>query len=180
MEQHKWVQLSLEEGAHRAHLLAMDQVPFDETLRAYCKANLCGSYGKNHACPPDIGEVEAVIARLKRFQWALVFQSVHPLEDSFDVEGMAAAAKNHDQLTRRIFARLRAGHPEALPLGAGGCMACARCAKLDGAPCRSPERALSSIEAHCVNAAALAKLCGMRYVHEANTVTYFGMCCLDD
>ena len=47
-------------------------------------------------------------------------------------------------------------------------------AKADGLPCRFPQKAIPSLEAHGIHVSKLAEACGMRYINGQNTVTYFG------
>ncbi len=162
-------------GAQCAALIPMEEMPFDPHLRAACEANYCGSYGKNWACPPGVGAIDEVIARAKEYRCALVFQTVGKLEDSFDFEGMTAAAQRHSALAQEI--RKKAGawiEGPVLLLTAGGCDVCERCAKLEEQPCRFPDRMISSLEAYGVHVARLAKRCNMDYINGENTVTYFG------
>lgn len=167
--------LCLEAGASKAAVIDAERVPFDKGLRAYCEANLCGSYGKNWACPPAVGEADALIERAKSFDKALVYQTISPLEDSFDLEGMAEAADRHGRVSAAIQRALDGRLPGAsLMLTAGGCTLCPVCAKLEDQPCRFPDKALSSLEAYCINVSTLAPRCGMKYINGADTVTYFG------
>lgn len=168
-------QFVLDNGAFRAGVVDMDAIPFEPEFRKLCEANACGMYGKSWMCPPDIGPVDGLIARAKQFRQALVFQTVNTLEDSYDFEGMMAAGAEMNRLMatlRRKLAELDAG--PCLLLGAGGCRVCPRCAKLDGQPCRSPEQALSSLEAYGVNVSVLAPMAGMKYINGPDTVTFFG------
>lgn len=81
-----------EYGAFKASVINVDEIQFDENLRSYCEANSCGSYGKNYACPPSVGDVNTVIAKAKSYKKALIFQTVSQIEDSYDFEGMTEAA----------------------------------------------------------------------------------------
>lgn len=161
-------------GAHKAFVIDVDHISFDENLRNYCKMNYCGSYGKNYACPPSVGDVDEVIAQAKQYKKALVFQTVNTLEDSFDLEGMNAAALMHTKVADTIDKDFKTEHPHYLQLTAGGCSVCSICAQVEGEPCRYPDQAISSLEAYCMNVANLAELCHMNYINGQNTVTYFG------
>lgn len=160
-------------GAHRGYVLPISEVPFDKNLRAFCEANRCGCYGRNHMCPPSVGSAEETIARAQSYDFALVFQTIAPLEDSLDIEGMDDAAQKHQLLANALFVALRKELPESLPLSAGACKLCPICAKTVDQPCRHPERAISSLEAFCVNVAQLAEKCHMKYINGQNTITYF-------
>ncbi len=160
---------------NRAELLTVDKIPFDPIFRTYCEANSCGNYGRNWRCPPEEGPIEQLIARAKSFDYAVIYQTVYPLEDSFDFEGMQEAGKLHNQLACTI-TTLLAGLPmtDRMHLGAGGCRMCEKCAKITNEPCRHPEKSMSSLETYGINVSQLAKVCGMNYINGVNTVTYFG------
>lgn len=168
-------QIALDLGAHRAGLIPVAQIPFEPEFRTLCEQNSCGKYGTCWMCPPYVGPVEELIARAKTYQNALVYQMIGQLEDSYDFEGMMAAAQQMNQLSQHLRDRLAPvleGTP--LYLGAGACLVCQRCALLDQQPCRFPERAMPSLESYGINVSQLAPLCGMNYINGANTVTYFG------
>ena len=150
-------------------------IQFEPAFRQACESNACGNYGKCWMCPPDAGPIDELIARAKGFEYALVYQTIGQLEDSYDFEGMMEAAAVHSRVSealRPVFAS--AGFSAALHLGAGGCHVCAGCAKKTNEPCRHPDLAMASLETYGVNVSQLAKLCGMKYINGANTVTYFG------
>lgn len=162
-------------GADRAAVIPGSEVVTDPVFREMCAANACGVYGRCWTCPPDVGEIGELIASLAAYDSVLVYQTVSPLEDSFDFEGMTEARHRHYGVSRALDDALRADAPaRLLHLGAGGCGVCEVCAKRTNEPCRYPDRALASLEAYGVNVSALAKAAGMRYINGQNTVTYFG------
>ena len=166
---------TLAEGAHKANIIEAFEVKTDRAFRDMCAANACGVYGKCYMCPPDVGDVEVLMAEIKNYKYALVYQTVAELEDSFDFEGMVAAKKRTYPLAqslRRVFSKLGVSH--VLHLGAGGCGVCESCAKRTGEPCRVPELAMPSLEAYGINVSELARSAGMKYINGQNTVTYFG------
>lgn len=168
-------QLILDMGAYRAGVVAVEDIDFQPDFRKLCESNACGMYGRSWMCPPLVGEVDQLIASLRRWRWAVVYQTVDALEDSYDFEGMMAAGEQMNQLTARI--RRTLAEKEIAPvllLGAGGCRVCRRCAKLDEQPCRNPEQAIASLEAYGINVSILALQSGMKYINGADTVTYFG------
>lgn len=174
-------QLILEMGAYRAGVVAVEDIDFQPDFRKLCENNVCGMYGRSWMCPPLVGDVDELIASLKRWQWAVVYQTVDALEDRYDFEAMMAAGTKMNRLTARIRRELtRRGVTPTLMLGAGGCRVCQRCAKLDGQPCRSPEEAIPSLEAYGINVSALAPRAGMKYINGPDTVTYFGTVFLEE
>jgi len=165
---------AIHHGAHKAAVIDVDKITFDEILRSYCEANYCGSFGKNYACPPDVGTVRDVIDKARGFRKALIFQTIGQLEDSYDVEGMQEAARLHTNVSNLIEQDMRQQSTDILQLTVGGCTVCKECAIVGNQPCRFPDRAVSSLEAYCMNVSTLAKLCGMNYINGKDTVTYFG------
>ena len=162
-------------GAFCAKVIPVSDIVFEPQFRKMCEQNSCGMYNKCYMCPPEVGEVEALISLAKTYPYALIYQTVTPLEDSFDIEGMEEGKRRHNRLTlslRPLFDHT--GIRECLHLGAGACGVCERCAKSIGEPCRFPERATPSLEAFCVNVYETSKVAGMKYINGQDTVTYFG------
>ncbi|MBQ6947214.1 MAG: DUF2284 domain-containing protein [Clostridia bacterium] len=175
MDTKKWMAAALEAGACNAAMIAVKDMVFDTAFRDMCAANACGVYGKCHMCPPDVGDINDLIAEAKSYRNALVFQYIGRLEDSFDIEGMKESKDKLRTITFALRDRLIAdGEADCLLLGAGGCGVCERCSKLDDQPCKAPHLAIPSLEAYGVNVSKLAAAAGMKYINGVNTVTYFG------
>ena len=175
MDEQKLLQQVLDLGAYKAAIIPVDKIHFDKGFRAMCESNACGNYGKCWMCPPDAGDIDKLMDEAKTFSKALVYQTVGELEDSYDFEGMMEAGERQNQLAQNVskaFAALP--FEKSLHLGAGGCRVCKVCAKRTNEPCRFPDRAMSSLETYGVAVSELAQACGMKYIHGANTVTYFG------
>ena len=153
----------------------VSQFRFDPEFRVLCEKNACGYYGACWTCPPDAGSLEELMARVRGYERAIVFQTIYPLEDSFDIEGMHEASLRHNWLVQAVQTAVKASGEDALVLGAGACGVCKTCTKREGKPCRSSERAVLSLEACGVDVSQLAKLAGLKYINESNTVTYFGV-----
>lgn len=170
------IQAALDAGAAKAAVIPGSSIVLSEEFRAICEANQCGGYGRCWMCPPHLPPIGEAMAQIRRFSHALWFQSVFPLEDSFDVEGMFAAGRNHALLSQRI---REAVEPlisgDSLHLTCGGCHLCPVCAKIDGTPCRMPDKALPSLEGYGVDVYNTTKDTPLKYINGQNTVTYFGM-----
>ncbi len=171
----KWELLKndiLQAGATAVGICDAATVETDTAFVEMCRMNSCGKYGKCWVCPPHLGEYEALSASLKEYERVLVYQTVSPLEDSFDFEGMTQAKKAHYKLSQRLQKLLP--KQDVLHLSAGGCGLCTECTEETGAPCRYPENALAGLEAYGINVSRLAAAAGMNYINGENTVTYFG------
>jgi len=169
------VSKTLKLGAYKANVIEAKQISCDRAFRDMCAANSCGMYGKCYMCPPDVGDIEMLMGEIHNYSFALVYQTVTALEDSFDFEGMVEAKKKSYPLAqslRTVFSDMNI--PKVLHLGAGGCGVCKPCAKQTGEPCRFPEKAMPSLEAYGINVSELAKVADMKYINGQNTVTYFG------
>ena len=167
---------ALSNGAHKANVISVDNVELDRAFRDMCASNACGVYGRCWMCPPDVGDIETLMNEIKEYEHVLVYQTVYPLEDSYDFEGMQDAKKVHYKLSFAVREAVKkeSGVKKALHLGCGGCGVCEVCAKRTGEPCRYPELAMPSLEAYGVNVSRLAASADMKYINGQNTVTYFG------
>ena len=165
----------IELGAYKAAQIAVKDIMFDRSFRTLCESNACGNYGKSYMCPPDAGDIDLLIARAKSYDYAIVYQTVGILEDSYDFEGMMEAGQRLNDLAQAVSATFSASpFSKTMNLGSGGCHVCEVCAKREDAPCRFPDKAMSSLETYGVNVSELAVLSGMQYINGQNTVTYFG------
>lgn len=168
-------QKALSLGAFRAEIVKVADITLDASFRKLCEANACGNYGQNYTCPPDAGDIDELMRKIRTFDKALVYQTVGELEDSYDFEGMMDAAGKHNQLIQAMWDYTDELQLEGvLHLGAGGCHLCSVCGKKTGTPCPYPDRAIVSLETHGINVSLLAQQAGMRYINGQNTVTYFG------
>ncbi len=165
---------SLPFAVHESAWLSPCDVPFDARVRDMCAANRCGMYGKSWACPPGVGDWEALRDECYAYTHALIFTTKHLLDDDFDIEGIQQAAQDHKQFNRALADLLDAKAIPFLFYGAGGCTLCERCTYPDS-PCRFPNRAQRSMEACGIDVGTLANKCGLKYNNGPLTVTYFSM-----
>ena len=168
-----FVSLALDKGAHKAAQISTKQLRFSEEFRTACEQNTCGRYGKNYTCPPHVGEIAELIDRIKQRKFAVVWQTIYALEDSYDFEGMQRGQSRHNAITLEIAEQARAMLPDVLVLGAGGCFLCKNCAVNTDEPCRHPDRAISSLEAHGIDVSSIQYITDLKYINGVNTVTYF-------
>lgn len=167
------VQEMLDFGFSEAAELPVDDLKFLDEVRDMCKANRCGVYAKNWACPPACGTVAECEARVRQYRQGILVQYVGKLEDSFDYEGMQAAAARFRDLFMAKAAELKQRFPGMLALGSGHCGICKSCGYPDE-PCRFPDQMYTPPEGYGLMLSAVCKSCGIPYIHGANTVTYIG------
>lgn len=127
-------------GAYKAGVVDLQDVRFDRAFRAMCETNACGNYGKCWMCPPDAGDIDALMNEAQSYQKALVYQTVGKLEDSYDFEGMMEAARLHNELSRALakwFATLPFAKSCIWVRAAATCVGCAPNARMNPAGIRS-------------------------------------------
>ena len=165
----------LELGAYKVERIVTEKLTFSDEFLPLCEQNRCGRYGRNYTCPPHIGEIHELIAKVKNFDTAIIWQTVANLEDSYDFEGMMEAQNRHNGATVRMakIATEELGEGNFLVLAAGGCTLCKECGALTNTPCVHPEEAISSLEAHGMDVSKIETVSNMKYLNGINTVTYF-------
>jgi predicted metal-binding protein len=171
------VQDALTVKADHAAIAEVAKIKFVEDFRKACEQNVCRKYNTNWVCPPAVGSFHELKARACQYPYGLLFQTVHQMKSSFDWKGMVAAKKVHDSVFRDVLDRVKNKHKiqDILPLNAGACEFCAKCAYLDNEPCRFPEEAFASVEAYGIDVIQLEKTCGIPYYNGKNTVSYVGL-----
>lgn len=163
--------------ARHACIAKVADITFSEDFRMLCEQNSCGFYNKTWMCPPAVGSFSEQKEKVLSFKQGLLFQTVHPLEDSFDWEGMEEGKLNHQKIFREILEDMRQNYlfTEILPLDAGPCKYCQKCAYLSGEKCYFPDQAVSSLEANGIDVMALVKRSGIPYKNGENTVSYVSL-----
>ena len=175
MTEQELIRLVLESGAAKAAVIPQKQIVLSAAFRDICAGNACGKYGRCWMCPPDIGDIELLMAQVRRWKHGLLYQTIAQIEDSFDIEGMSEGSRRHGDVSIAVenaLAPVLGGH---LHLSCGGCHLCERCARLDDLPCRFPEQALPSMEGYGIDVYNTAKPTDLKYINGQNTVTFFGI-----
>ena len=176
MNEEQLIQAALDCGADKAVLINTESIVLNPEFRSMCEANQCGMYGRCYVCPPDVGPIEDLMSRIRKYEKGMLYQIICPLEDSFDLEGMVEAKQRLTGVSQRLLNAIRSVPGErTLHLAGGACGLCEKCGKETGEPCRHPDRALASLESYGVDVYNTAKNAGLKYTNGPNTVTYFGM-----
>ncbi|MGD0919017.1 MAG: DUF2284 domain-containing protein [Thermodesulfobacteriota bacterium] len=168
---------ALESKATRAAIIDTSQISFHEEFRKACERNACRRYNTNWMGPPAIGPIEQLIGKVRKYKQGLLFQTVHPVSSSFDLKGMLEAGEMHEQVFRDLLKKMKNKYDfeDLLPLNAGCCRICTKCAYLDDEPCRHPDEAASSLEAYGIDVGGLEKSAGIPYHNGKNTVSFVGL-----
>lgn len=175
------IEIALSQGAKKAAMISADQIVTSASFLDACSSNVCGNYGRCWMCPPDTGDIDVLIRKVKSFPKALLYQTIYGLEDSFDIEGMGESARLHAAVSRKIERAAKPLLPEGyLHLINGGCRYCETCAKQRNQPCVSPENALASLESHGIDVYNTTRSTDLKYINGQNTVTFFSMILLPE
>lgn len=176
MEEDQLIQTALDCGADNAVSINTESIVLNPEFRRMCEANQCGMFGRCYMCPPDIGPIEDLMPKIRKYEKGLFYQIINPLEDSFDLEGMVEAKIRLTTVSQRLLDAFRSVPGDGtLHLSGGACGLCKSCGKETGEPCRHPDRALASLESYGVDVYNTARNAGLKYTNGTNTVTYFGM-----
>ena len=144
-------------------------------VRDMCAVGKCHMYGKTWACPPGCGTIEEYQQLFDRSDTCIVVQSVGQLEDEFDFETMMETEQVHKERFMALVDKVRAAASDqdakATFLSAGACVICKECTYPD-APCRFPERRLTSMEAAGLVVSDVCTSANIPYNHGKNTIAY--------
>ena len=140
-------------------------------VRQMCEANTCRRYDTNWSCPPGCGSLEEHAERIAKYTTGVLVQTMGELEDSMDIETMLeidAAQKEH---FLAMYEKLRPEYPGMLALGSGCCTQCKTCTYPD-APCRFPEKMVSSMESYGMLVVEVCKANNVKYNYGPCTIAY--------
>lgn len=176
----KLTQICYNYGANNARIINVDQIIFNRQMREWCKDNVCGNYGKNYACPPSAGTIDELINKVKQYSHALIIQTISEINNFEDTADYDDALEFHNMIMLEIRDTLRELNIENHAIGGGHCRICSMCSCLYGEPCKFPEKGMISLSAYCIDVGKLATTCGLKYVKDSKTVTYFGLILFND
>lgn len=162
----------LKNKAFQTAVISTQVITFSKDVVTACERNYCGQYNTCWTCPPAVGNIKMLEKKYKGYNKALVFTTLHKLEDSFDIDGMDNGRLEHQKIEKAATDCL-SGY-KADWLGAGSCSICEKCT-YPHSPCRFPDKAKSSVEACGIDVVHLAKICNINYFNGVNTVTYFSI-----
>ena len=165
------VQEALDTGFSQAGELNVSALVFMPEVRDMCSADRCHQYGKNWRCPPGCGSIEEAAERAAKYSFGIIVQTIGRMEDDFDYETIQATSEKHKNNFSALVEKLRARYNDVLPMGAGTCSLCETCSYPD-APCRLPDKSISSMEAFGLWVSKVCELSGMPYNNGKQTITF--------
>lgn len=147
----------------------------EQRIRELCFENRCGNYGNNYMCPPHIGSLEEVRARLKKFQRGVLLQFSKPLDVARDREGVKQTKLDfHDKVLRLEESLRNDSVRDVWGMIGGNCALCQVCKAVTGEPCPHPDRARTSLEALGIDVVGLLDRFGLDSKFRPDRITWTG------
>ncbi|MBM3155998.1 MAG: DUF2284 domain-containing protein [Chloroflexi bacterium] len=144
-------------------------------VRELCMENKCGNYGNNYMCPPHIGALNEVKARLKKFRKGILLQYSQPVDVSNDVHSvMQIKVDFHNKILQLEDSLKNDGVKDAWGLIGSSCALCEVCKARTASPCSYPDKARTSLESLGVDVVALLDRFGLDSAFRPDTVTWTG------
>ena len=157
---------------YQSAFIDIKDIPFTEKAASYCRANLCGRYGKSWSCPPALGDFGTLTEKAQSFDNAFIFSRKGKIESFADEKALDTLRDETMNILFSFIDKLKEKNITHLALGCGSCNFCNECT-YPHSPCRHPEKAIPPMEAYGIDVAALCEKTGMTYLGEHNEVTFF-------
>ncbi|MBQ5607941.1 MAG: DUF2284 domain-containing protein [Oscillospiraceae bacterium] len=150
------------------------KLEFSPRIRYICGAE-CPMYGKTWACPPAVGEVSQCEKKCRSYENCLMIGTVAEVRDIADIAETLSTRPAHEELTNLVRDMFREQGVEPYILSTEACEICARCAFLDGQPCRHPDRMHPCVESHGINLIPTLEENGLEFQYGENIVTWYSL-----
>ena len=150
------------------------KLEFSDRIRWICEYE-CPMYGKTWACPPGVGPVESCRERCMGYENCLMIATVTEVGDIADINETLATRPGHEAITNQVGALMEEQGVTPFILSTEACTECARCAYLDGLPCRKPERMHPCVESHGINLIPTLEENGIEFQFGGNVVTWVSL-----
>ena len=170
MTREKAAQLAESCGFSHWGFFPAEKLRFLPEVREMCAADKCQKYNRCWSCPPACGTLEDSRNKAGQFSWGILLQTTAELEDDYDAETMMDADRLQKERFSDFCGRISQDEKK-LPMGSGACMICEKCTWPD-APCRFPERMVTSMEAYGLVVSDVCKLADTPYYYGPLTITY--------
>lgn len=171
MNYEELTQLAADAGFTAWGPLDVSTIELKQEVRDMCVANTCGRYEKCWSCPPGCGSVEECEQRIQGYTHGILVQTYGDIEDGFDFEAIMEIEEEHKNHFQQMYAKLRELKADTLAIGAGACTVCKTCTYPD-APCRFPEKMVSSMEAYGMLVLEVCKKNNLTYYYGPDKMAY--------
>lgn len=105
------------------------------------------------------------------YSGGVIVQTTGTMADDFDLDAIRETERLHKTRFLTLARQVRCFQPDCLPLTAGACTLCRKCAYPDK-PCRFPGKMLSSMEAYGLLVSDVCIKSGLKYYYGPGTMTF--------
>ena len=156
------------------HFITPEDLEFSDRIRWICQHE-CPMYGKSWACPPGVGEVADCEKKCRSYVNCLMISTITEVNDISDLQETLDTRGPHEKITNQVRDLMREQGVDPYILSTEACAVCARCAFLDGLPCRLPGKMHPCVESHGINVLGLLEELGLAFQYGENVVTWFSL-----
>jgi len=144
-------------------------------IRDFCLENKCGHYQDNYMCPPDVGTLDEMAVRLRKFQRSILLQYTKSLEVQKGNKEIRESKVNFHRMILQLEDLLKSkGLEPVWGMSGGSCGLCEICQAKVGEPCLYPEEARNSLEAAGIDVLALLDKLGLDNKFYPDKITWTG------
>ena len=147
----------------------------EQRIRELCFEGKCGNYRNHYMCPPYVGSVEEIAARLKKYGRGILLQYSQPLDVRNDREGLRQTKTDlhHKVLQVEDFLRTK-GVDDVWGMMGGSCALCDVCQARLAEPCPYPDKARTSMESVAIDVLTLLDGLGLDNRFHPDRITWTG------
>jgi predicted metal-binding protein len=147
----------------------------EQRIRDLCFENKCGNYRGNYMCPPSVGSLGEIKARLSEFRRGLLLQYSKPLDVRNDNEGLNRTKVDFHHKILRLEESLRnEGTEQVWGMIGGSCELCEVCGAKLGGPCPYPDKARMSLVSIAIDVLSLLDKSGLDNRFHPDKITWTG------
>ena len=150
------------------------KLEFSDRIRWICQHE-CPMYGKSWACPPGVGPVSQCKEKCLGFDNCLMLATIAEVEDISNIDETLSTRPEHEKITNQVRDLMREQGVQPYILSTEACAICARCAYLDGLPCRLPGKMHPCVESHGINVIPVLEENGIEFQYGSNVVTWVSL-----
>lgn len=150
------------------------KLEFSDRIRWICQHE-CPMYGKSWACPPGVGPVSQCKEKCLGFDNCLMIATIAEVEDISNIDETLSTRPEHEKITNQVRDLMREQGVQPYILSTEACAICARCAYLDGLPCRLPGKMHPCVESHGINVIPVLEENGIEFQYGSNVVTWVSL-----
>jgi predicted metal-binding protein len=147
----------------------------EKRIRKLCLEDKCGNYGKHYTCPPHVGSLGEIKARLKKFQRGVLLQYSKSLDVKNDKEGLKQSKLDFHNRILQLEEFLRnEGISDVWGMIGGSCELCEVCKAKLSEPCPYPEKARTSLTSLAIDILAFLDKFGLDNKFHPDKITWTG------